>query len=141
MGSNVDFALFHTTYPCWLLLEYAFDYAMCHLCLFPRLSLPWLCMYVKIFIFTFTFEQAPPSLTPDQLKNPICVPGVVCKSVSVLGVNVLFYSSDVLQLNFEGKIFCLLGLFRNLNSLLENQQLPTQMRSALTRFMTHLQSL
>ncbi len=22
--SNVDFALFHTTYPCWLLLEYAF---------------------------------------------------------------------------------------------------------------------
>ncbi len=22
--SKVDFALFHTTYPCWLLLEYAF---------------------------------------------------------------------------------------------------------------------
>ncbi len=22
--SNVDFALFHSTYPCWLLLEYAF---------------------------------------------------------------------------------------------------------------------
>ncbi len=42
--SNVDFALFHTTYPCWLLLEYAF------------VSLPWLCMYVWMRSFFCLFH-------------------------------------------------------------------------------------
>ncbi len=40
--SNVDFALFHTTYPCWLSLNMPW----CHVHLFPQQSLPCLCTYM-----------------------------------------------------------------------------------------------
>lgn len=41
--SNVDFALFHATYRCWLLFEYA---CVSSSLVSAIVIMPWFCMYV-----------------------------------------------------------------------------------------------
>ncbi len=63
---NVYFALFHTTYPCWLLLEYViftcFRDCQCHGCV---------CMCRCGYFFLVSLSNKPPPTPADSLVPPV----------------------------------------------------------------------